>query len=130
MYWIANTGKRKYYNLMTILHATPEKYQNKLYIITVKSFVENVIQSYVWLDLSIDKAKYIKGLRLQSFKPFDCDLFTLYWHFIFQHRSVPLCMGNHPRQIDSMELHSRNKLLLKLLINEFLQAILHLLLII
>lgn len=96
---------------MTILHATPEKYQNKLYIITVKSFVENVIQSCVWPDLSIDKTKYIKGLRLQSFKPFDCDLFTLYWHFIFQHRSVPLCMGNHLRQIDSMELHSRNKLL-------------------
>lgn len=39
---------------------------------------ENVIQSYVWLDLSIDKTKYIKGLRPQSFKPFVCYSFTLY----------------------------------------------------
>ena len=62
---------------MTILHATLEKYQNKLYIITVKLFAENVIQSYVWLDLSIDKTKYIKGLRPQSFKPFVCYSFTL-----------------------------------------------------
>ena len=63
---------------MTILHATPEKYQNKLYIITVKSFVENVIQSYACPNLSIDKTKYLKGLRLQSFKPFVCYSFTLY----------------------------------------------------
>ena len=76
------------------------------------------------------KQNILKGLRPQSFKPFDCYSFTLDCPFIFRYQSALLYMVNHLHQINSMALHLRNNILQKLLINEFLQAIQHLLLII